>query len=43
MFLFDSEGGKGTVEATARGQFADGEVGEATSDALEPESRSEGA
>ena len=43
MFLFDSEGGKGTVEATARGQLGDGEVGEATSDAVESESRSEGA
>ena len=43
MFLFDSEGGRGTVEATASGQLADGEVGEATSDAVEPESPLDGA
>ena len=38
MFLFDSEGGSGTVEATAEGLLGDGEVGEATDgDALDPE------
>lgn len=31
MFLFDSAGGKGTVEATARGQLGDEAVGEAGS------------
>jgi len=39
IFLFDSEGGKGTVEATARGQLGDGDVGEA--DAAETGSESE--
>ena len=39
MFLFDSEGGKGTVEATARGQLSDEGVGEA--DAANTASRSE--
>ena len=30
MFLFDSEGGKGTVEATAQGQIDSDDTGEAT-------------
>ena len=33
IFLFESEGGKGTVEATARGQLGDDEIGRAESDA----------
>ena len=43
IFLFDSEGGKGTVEATARGLLEDDDAGEATSGgdaATEPRSRS---
>ena len=31
IFLFDSEGGKGTIEATARGLLQDDDAGEATS------------
>jgi uncharacterized protein YbcI len=30
IFLFDSEGGQGTIEATARGLLADDVPGEAT-------------
>ena len=39
IFLFESEseGGKGTVEATARGQLGDDEIGKAESDAAQPE------
>jgi uncharacterized protein YbcI len=37
IFLFDSRGGKGTVEATARGQLSDDETGRASeTDAAEP-------
>jgi uncharacterized protein YbcI len=32
IFLFEAEGGKGTVEATARGQLGDDEVGRAESE-----------
>jgi len=42
MFVFDSEGGKGTVEATARGQLGDDDAGEATEANEEPEAPRDG-
>ena len=41
IFLFDSRGGKGTVEATARGQLGDDEIGRAELDAAQPGPQSE--
>jgi uncharacterized protein YbcI len=41
MFLFDSEGGRGTLQATARGQLGEEDAGEADAD-VEGRSESEG-